>query len=434
MKELYAEHVAERQRLAGEALAATGFDALVLSSGTPFRYFADDMDAPHHPNPHFAHWVPLPGPHHLLLIRPGEKPKLVRFAPEDYWYEQAPIGSPFWLDSFDYEEVGDRDEAWKRVTGRGRSAFVGDAPEVARASGIAPEGIEPEELVARLDWGRSYKTPYETACVEEASRIAARGHAAAREVFLGGGSELDIHHAFVAGVGCVDRQLPYGSIVALNEKGATLHYEEKRTEQDGLVLLIDAGATHQGYAADITRTWTTDDCDATFRELVAGMDELQRGLCDAVRPGLSYPDLHHLGHVRIGDLLHAVGVLKVAGEDAVAAGLTRAFFPHGLGHFLGIQVHDVAGHQAAASGGTNPPDEKHPYLRTTRTIEERMLFTVEPGVYFIPMLLREQRAGERKDLIDWDLVDRLTPLGGVRIEDNLCVTADGHRNLTRPYI
>jgi Xaa-Pro dipeptidase len=435
MKELYKEHLAERQRLAEQALEATGFEALVLSSGTPFRYFADDMDAPHHSSPHFAHWVPLAGPYHLLLIRPGEKPRLIRYAPEDYWYEQAPIdqgGDPFWLDSFDYEEAGDRGEAWKRVAGNGRTAYVGDAPDEAAEHGI--EDAQPEELLARLDWGRSYKSAYEAECVEEASRMAARGHVAARAAFEGGASELAIHHAYVTGVGCVDHQLPYPSIVALDEKGATLHYEKKRTLRDGKVLLIDAGATCNGYASDITRTWTASTCDATFAELVSGMDELQRGLCAAVRPGLTYPELHHLGHVRIGDLLNAVGVLKLGGEDAVEAGLTRAFFPHGLGHFLGIQVHDVAGHQAGPSGGTNPPDEKHPYLRTTRRIEERMLFTVEPGVYFIPMLLRDVRSGERSDAVDWDLVDRLTPLGGVRIEDNLYVTANGSRNLTRDHI
>lgn len=432
MKELYQAHIAERQKQAEAALEATGFEAMVLHSGTPFLYFADDMHPPHHVNPHFAHWVPLAGPHHLLLVRPGHKPKLVRFKPEDFWYEQSSVGEPFWLDSFDFEEAGDQAEAWSRVTGAGHTAYVGDAGDEARGHGFEDGAVHPEQLLAHLDWGRSYKSAYEVECTEEAQRMAARGHVAARTAFEGGASELEIHHAYVQGVGIVDHQLPYGSIVALNEKGATLHYEQKRTERDGHVLLIDAGAVHNGYASDITRTWTVDSCDATFRELVAGMDELQRDVCGAVRPGLPYPDLHHMAHVRIGDLLHQVGALKLGGEDAVARGLTRAFFPHGLGHFLGIQVHDVAGHQAESAGGTNTPDEKHPYLRTTRVIEEGMLFTVEPGLYFIPILLNKHR--DNTDDFDWSLIDRLTPFGGVRIEDNVVVTADGHRNLTRPYI
>ena len=112
----------------------------------------------------------------------------------------------------------------------------------------------------------------------------------------------------------------------------------------------------------------------------------------------------------------------------------RTLLPHGLGHFLGLQVHDVAGHQAAPEGGTKEPPARHPFLRTTRTIEEGQVFTIEPGLYFIPMLLREHRAGDTAACFDWDLVDRLTPCGGIRIEDNVLVTADGHRNLTRPLI
>ena len=93
-QEFYGAHVRERQKQAEAALAATGFDALVISSGKAFTHFADDQDAPFKPTPHFAHWVPLNGPHHLLVVRTGKKPQLVRFAPEDYWYEQSPLGDP----------------------------------------------------------------------------------------------------------------------------------------------------------------------------------------------------------------------------------------------------------------------------------------------------------------------------------------------------
>ena len=118
----------------------------------------------------------------------------------------------------------------------------------------------------------------------------------------------------------------------------------------------------------------------------------------------------------------------------MSRGLSYPFYPHGLGHFLGIQTHDVAGHQAAPEGGSNPPPEKHPALRTTRTIEKDMVFTVEPGLYFIDMLLRPHREGPEKDAFDWATIDRLTPFGGIRIEDNIVVTADGHTNLTRPHV
>ena len=435
MSQLYSDHVRVRRERAGSALAAAGFDAMVVDAGSPFRYWADDMDAPHHEAPHFAHWTPLRGPLHLLLVQVGETPLLVRVAPEDYWYEEAPLGTPFWLEHFDLREVPTREQAWELVGVTGaRTAYVGDAPGEAGRHGFQPAAVNPLPLVARLDWDRSLKTAYEVSCIEEAEHMAARGHVAARAAFEGGASELEIHHAFVEAVGCVDKELPYESIVALDEKGAILHYTGKRTRGGGKVLLIDSGARHNGYASDVTRTWTTAACDATFRELVAGMDRLQQELCAAVRPGLPYPELHAGAQRAIGALLCETGVLRGSPDQAFELGLTRPFFPHGLGHFLGLQVHDVSGHQKEPAGGTVEPPADSPFLRTTRTIEVDQVFTIEPGLYFIEMLLRPHRAGDTAGHFDWDLIDRLAPSGGIRIEDNVLVTPDGHRNLTRPLI
>jgi len=431
---LYAAHVRARQKKAEAALAASGFDALVLDSGAPFTYHADDQDAPFHTTPHFAHWVPLAGPHHLLVVRPGKRPQVLRVHPEDYWYEQAALGSPFWAGEFDLAEVKTPEEAWKIAAPTVRTAYVGDSAAPAQKHGIATDRINPPGLVARLDWDRSFKTAYEVACLEEAERMAARGHVAARAAFLAGASELEIHQTYVAAVGCVDDDLPYPSIVALDEKGATLHYQRKRTKRNGKVLLIDAGAKYLGYGSDITRTWTGSGCDATFRGLVQGLETLQRELCAMVKPGLPYGEVHHAAHVKVGELLRGAGLIDEGGEEAVALGLTAPFFPHGVGHFLGIQVHDVSGRQRAPEGGTVPPPPQHPYLRTTRTIAEDQVFTIEPGIYFIEMLLRPHRKGALAGHIDWKLVDRLAPCGGARIEDNVVVTKSGHRNLTRPYL
>jgi Xaa-Pro dipeptidase len=428
--EHYAAHVATRQKNADAALAATGYDALVLHAGVPHTYFADDQDAPFHPTPHFAHWVPAPGPHHLLLVRPGAKPLLVYVAPEDYWYEQTPLGNPFWAREYEIVQVGSADEAWKKLPPAKRGALIGGAT----VHGFAGADTNPPALVARLDWDRSIKTDYEVACLDEASKRAAAGHHAARIAFEAGASELEIHHAFVAGAGAVDQELPYRSIVALDEKGATLHYENKRTNRNGKVLLIDAGASHLGYGSDITRTWTMGGADAAFRDLVARLDAIQRDLCDRVKPGVPYLSLHELAHRMIGELLKSIGVLKVGAEEAVAKNLTGVFFPHGLGHFLGIQVHDVGGRQRGPEGGVVAPPPQHPYLRTTRTIEPGQVFTIEPGVYFIEMLLRPHRTGSASGAFNWPLIDRLMACGGVRIEDDVVVTATGHRNLTRPHV
>jgi Xaa-Pro dipeptidase len=432
--EHYVEHVQELQRRVEEVLEATDYEGLVLHSGTPLRYFADDNDAPFHATPHFAHWVPLEGPNHLLLIRPGEKPFLVYFAPEDYWYEPVPLGSPFWAESFEIKQVGKVDEVFSELPGNGRRAFHGDCPDVAEKHGFTAEDVNPTELVARLDWIRSYKTPYEIECIEQATRSGAAAHRAARVAFESGASELEIHHAYLQAAECSEKDLPYTNIIALNEKGAFLHYDSKRGERDGKVLLIDCGASYHGYACDITRTWTRSSCDSLFREMVQRFDALQQSLCAEVKPGLPFPELHHKAHLLIGDLLQELGVLRVPGEEAVERGLTSAFLPHGLGHFLGIQVHDVAGHQREPAGGTNEPPKAHPFLRTTRRLEENQVFTVEPGIYFIEMLLRPHRSGSDAEAFDWQQIERLKLCGGMRIEDNVVVTAEGHRNLTRKHL
>jgi Xaa-Pro dipeptidase len=429
---LFQAHIAERQRSTAQALADTNFDALVISSGKVYTHFADDQDAPFHPTPHFAHWCPVAGPHHLLVLRPGRRPRLIRFAPEDFWYEQAPLGNPFWASAFDIEEVGSVEEAWKTLGALPRAAYIGNETDRAEAAGL---DLNPALLTAHLDWHRTTKSAYEVACIEEATVIAARGHEAARTAFLAGGSELEIHYAYIQAAGLVDHEMPYGSIVGLNEKGAILHYEGKRADvRNGQVLLIDAGAQVRRYAADITRTVAAPHCHPVFQALVQGMERVELTLCDQVKPGLAYGDLHHQGHLLIAGLLQDQGILKAGPEEALEKGLSRPFFPHGLGHHLGIQVHDVAGRQGAPDGTPAPPPPQHPTLRTTRTIDADQVFTVEPGLYFIPMLLRPFRENEHKAKFNWTLIDELMPCGGIRIEDNLLVTSTGHRNLTRPHL
>jgi Xaa-Pro dipeptidase len=425
---LFAQHVERLQTETEQALADTGFRSLVLSSGAPFTYFADDRDAPFEPVPHFAHWCPLGGPHHLLHVVPGRKPHLVRHAPEDYWYEQGGLTDPFWLGAFHFEEAGSVDAVWKALGRPMGAAYVGSEAERAVAAGLAPN---PTALASRLDWVRSYKDDYEVRSVEEATVLGARGHRAAREAFAAGASELEIHQAYVRAVGCTDAELPYSTIVALDEKGATLHYESKRAVRGGRVLLLDAGAQVRRYACDITRTTTGPGCDARFAEIVHGVDALEQELAAATTPGRPYLDVHMDAHRGVARILCGLGILRVSPEEAFSRGLTHPFFPHGIGHHLGIQVHDVAGRQADPAGTPAPPPKEHPYLRNTRPIEPGHLFTIEPGIYFIPMLLRPFRTGEHAAAFDWDAIDALTPLGGVRVEDNVLVTASGPRNLTR---
>jgi Xaa-Pro dipeptidase len=111
--------------------------------------------------------------------------------------------------------------------------------------------------------------------------------------------------------------------------------------------------------------------------------------------------------------------------------VSSVFFPHGLGHLIGLQVHDVAGFQRDDSGGSIDKPAGHPYLRLTRALEPRMVTTIEPGIYFIDMLLAELKGKPQASDVDWDRVDRFRPYGGIRIEDDVVCTDREPENLTR---
>jgi Xaa-Pro dipeptidase len=133
----------------------------------------------------------------------------------------------------------------------------------------------------------------------------------------------------------------------------------------------------------------------------------------------------------LGDVLEEAGLIKLGGQEALEAGLTSVFFPHGIGHLLGLQVHDVGGVLADAAGHERQRPAGHPYLRLTRMLEPGVVVTVEPGIYMIDLLLKAARGDKRRELIDWDKVDALRPYGGIRVEDDVVTTAAAPENLTR---
>ncbi len=435
LSSLYTQHVKEREETVSRVLSETGFDRLVIHSGKAFTYFSDDQEAPLHRTPHFAHWTPVDGPRHLLLIAPGKRPRILRVTPPDFWYAPpAPVPS-FVQEVFDVSDHPASADAWAALgNGAAKTAFIGEATDEAAAAGIPAEAINPRVLVSRLDWERSYKSLYEAETIAAANEIAVLGFNAAEACFRSGGSERDAHLTYLTACHSLERELPYVTIIGFDDRSATLHYQEKRGREaaPGSVMLVDAGVSLNGYGCDITRTYVAETAHEVFASLVTSLDELQRSLCDEGRPGMPYLDLHLSAHRGIAEILTRHGVLQVSAGEAFTRGLTRPFFPHGLGHFLGIQVHDVSGRFKNPAGELTPPPPEHAFLRTTRVIEERMLYTIEPGIYFIPMLLAPFRTGPDSGAFNWALINQLIPCGGIRIEDDIYVTADGNRNLTRP--
>ena len=446
--DLYRAHLDTLDRILTESLDQAGrkglpTDGVVAHAGPLVTYHADDERIPFRATPHFRRWVPLDGPDHVVLARPGRTPKVVRVRPRDFWYDTSPPPETYWEEAMEIEEV----ESFVDVAGAlgealgdpTRFAYLGPSSEAAEALGIPEERIEPEEVVAPLDWHRAIKTPWEVSRIREAAKRAAKGHLAARDAFLEGRSEREIHWAYLRGCGHLEGELPFPTITALDAKAAILHYEYKRGVEaaPGRVLLCDAGGAFEGYAADITRTWIrreTTGLDDLFVDLLHRMDALQRKLVEAVRPGKPYLEIHVETHRLLARLLAETGLVTSDPEETLERGITRAFLPHGVGHHLGIQVHDIGGHQAGPDGGEVPPPEEHPMLRNTRILEPGHVVTIEPGIYFIEMLLEPLRDSDEGRLVDWGRVDRLMDHGGIRIEDDVLCTEGDPEDLTRSFV
>ncbi|WP_363798740.1 Xaa-Pro dipeptidase [Lysobacter firmicutimachus] len=427
---LYASHVAELQRRAETALERGGFDHLVVPSGTLHYQVFDDRDYPYAVNPQFKAWVPLVrNPGSWLVFAPGAKPKLVYLQPFDYWHvvPQAPSG--WWVEHFDVIVIREPQQALAHLPAdAARCAILGE-PQSALGA-FAPNN--PPPVIDYLEYHRAFKTPYEVAMMREATRKGVRAHRAAEVAFRAGASEFDIHLAYCAAARQDANELPYGNIVALNQNGAVLHYMEldREAPAQSRSFLIDAGASHVGYACDITRTYAADR-DGEFQALIDAVDLAQRRMCDQVRAGFDYKQLHLDAHLALAGILKDFGVLKTSPEAAVATGVSGVFFPHGIGHGIGLQVHEVAGFAASDRGGRIDKPAGHPYLRLTRVLEPGMAVTIEPGLYFVDLLLQGLKQGDHADSVDWNRIEQWRPYGGIRIEDDVVCTEAAPVNLTR---
>ncbi len=426
LDELYGAHLKEVMARADRALIAGGYDGLIIGSGSQVYYYLDDSTYPFRPNPRYRAWLPDGSPDCFVIYRPGARPRLVFTQPDDYWFLPPAAPEGYWVGHFDLVIVRSP-EALRGEIGKGRWAILAQpAP--------ATEGLgdhDPPAVTGPLDYARAVKTPYEIECMAAATVAGARAHRAAEQAFRDGASEYEIHLAYCRAAGTREEELPYNNIIAFGRHAAVLHYQvlDRQRPPDVKSFLIDAGAQHAGYACDITRTYSAEPGE--FQDLVRSLDSTQQKLADRVRPGVDYRDIHLEAHRSIAGILLTHGIVSGSLESAVESGLTSVFFPHGIGHLLGLMVHDAAGFAAGPDVGTREKPEGHAYLRLTRDLEPGFAVTIEPGIYFIDTLLEKARAGELRRAIDWKRVEALRPFGGIRIEDDVVAQAGAPRNLTR---
>ena len=431
MAKHYSHHISHLHQLFSQVMALHHYDFVAIHSGYVKKTFMDDTHYPFVSNPYFNYWYPLSVPPHSWIIIREDRVSLKFYLPDDFWHKVEALPEDPRLNAFDIEVINQPTalNQWCQTAEKG--LVIGE--NVENWTHELNVDLNNEQALNRLAWQRAYKTEYEKEQLRQANRIAVAGHKAAANAFHSGATEFEINAAYLAATTQNQHEAPYGNIVALNENAAILHYtvyeKSRNTQRNKESFLIDAGAKAGHYCSDITRTYSGKEDD--FAELIAQVNNSQRQLVSQCVAGTDYADLHINYHKALVDILIESDIATGKAEEIWASGITQTFFPHGLGHFLGLQVHDLGGHQASIEGGVKAPPEAYPFLRCTRTIENNQVFTIEPGLYFIPSLLDRLKQSKHKHFVNWQRVEHFMPYGGIRIEDNIIVNETGVENLTR---
>jgi len=308
---------------------------------------------------------------------------------------------------------------------------------LARWLGKAPDAVRPDAcpaLMSALAELRLCKEPREVEQIELALDASADMYEAAIGAMAPGAREQDVVAAMTGAAlfhGCAQSFIPI-----VSRRGEVLHnHAYGNVLAEGDLLLVDSGAeTAEGYASDITRTFPVG---GRFSARQRGIYEIvlagQRDAIAACAPGVGFADVHLTAARTMAAGLKELGLLRGDVAEAVAEGAHALFFPHGLGHLLGLDVHDMEdyGDLAGYEPGTSRSTQFGlGFLRMNRKLRPGMVFTVEPGIYFIPELIRQWRAqGHLAQFIDYDRALTYLDFGGVRIEDDVLVTDTGCRVL-----
>ncbi len=288
-----------------------------------------------------------------------------------------------------------------------------------------------KEAVARQ---RSIKSELEVHEIEEALRITDHMHRRAMAVAKPGIFEYEVAGEMQAVA--LRSNFPQAFTPIVTVRGQVLHnHSYDNVLEDGQLMINDSGAeTPSGYAADITRTFPVNgQFSPVQREIYETVLNMQLGAIEIIKPGITYREVHLHASRILAERMNKMGLMKGDPAAAVEAGAHALFFPHGLGHMMGLDVHDMEdlgdvvgypkGEARSSQFGLN-------FLRLSRPLEEGFVLTVEPGIYFIPALIdRWVEEKRHKEFIAYDKLAPFRTFGGCRIEDDVLVTGTGARVL-----
>ena len=428
---LFAEHCREKLSRFQHILKSTGHDALVIGSGSKKIQFQDDMAYPFVANPYFREWIPLGkrAGSFLRISLSSSKPQLYLLAEEDIWHtapQELPEGYDSCLEIIQYTTTDDLNK--HLFKSNETAVLVNETNDFD----LPVLRFNTKSVLTQIDYQRRNKTAYEHACIRTANQMAVPGHQAAEEAFRAGASELEIASAYLGACHCSESDMPYGIIAGINENAAVLHHTDLNKHKVApRSFLIDAGVACQGYAADITRTYAYDQ-GSDFAAMIKQMDKVQQELVALGAIGQCPLELHVQSQHKVAQVLIDFKLLKGSPDQAVEQDIVSSFYPHGLGHHLGCNVHDKGSQLANPQGDPIPASKTYPNLRASAPMEANQVHTVEPGVYFIPSLLARLQASDKARCLNWPEIEQWIPYGGIRIEDNVIVHGDNSlENITR---
>mmetsp|Transcript_826 Transcript_826/g.2668 ORF Transcript_826/g.2668 Transcript_826/m.2668 type:complete len:509 (-) Transcript_826:285-1811(-) len=443
-------HARNRRRICKAFRGLFENDALILLKGGEAKF----RDATDHEElfrqESFFHWtfgVKEPDCFGLLEPDSGKSVLFIPRLPQEYETWMGKIASPEqWEREYEVEEVKYVDEISSYIGANRRVYFMEgtntDSGEVHRrpqidgvATDVTEEGfLRLYELFCEL---RMVKTQEELEVLRYSAKISSAAHVAVMQQIRPGMHEYELeslfrHYCYSRG-GC--RHTSYTCICGSGPNGAILHYGHAGAPNDGLVkegdiCLFDMGAEYHCYGADITCSFPANGkFSAEQVEIYSAVLESQKAVLNAVKAGVSWIDMHLLAEKTILSKLKDAGYLRGDVTEMVEARVGAVFMPHGLGHSLGIDTHDVGGRLRGHSPKPAEPGLKS--LRLTRTLRKNMVVTIEPGVYLNAALIRNAEGDPQLSrFLVMDKIEKLMEFGGVRLEDDVIITEDGCENMT----
>jgi len=310
--------------------------------------------------------------------------------------------------------------------------------ELQRLFGIGPDQIAAgasETLIRAVVAQRSVKSPEEIEQIQAAVAITSEMHILAMKMTTDGLYEMDVAGAMEGLALSRGGRLAFPTIFSIHGETLHNHYHGNKMSRGDIVVNDSGAESTMHYAGDITRTIPVGGkFSQRQKEIYAIVLDAQEKAIEAVRPGVEFRDVHRLACTILASGLKDLGLIKGDVDQAVAAGAHTLFFQCGLGHMMGLDVHDMESLGEEYVGYTDTikrnPEFGWKSLRLAKVLEPGFVITVEPGLYFIGELIdRWQAAGKCAPFIDYDMVEQYRDFGGVRIEDDILVTEDGHRVL-----